>query len=164
MYETCSADEGNEAAVCGCLSSRRAVRPSGGVLKGCLPRLDLVSLSGGVCVCLRARSPRLTRPSQRQWRSVVNQAEGGAAPICASPHTGLLRPHFNHIAIPSIHTPPHLSDLTSSTLIINITGRCIASISASVLHDMQTPKEFGLTPLFWLLSSALKTGLILRSR
>lgn len=62
----------------GCLSSCRAVRPPRGVLKGCLPRLDLVSLSGGVCVCLRARSPRLTRPSQRQWRSVVKQAGEGS--------------------------------------------------------------------------------------
>lgn len=138
MYEKCSADEGNEASVCGCLSSCRAVRPSGGVLKGCLPRLDLVSLSGGVCVCLRARSPRLTRPSQRLWRSVVNQAGGGVLRSVLRHIQGCYGHTLTTIAVPSIHTPPHPSDLTSSTLIINITGRCFASISASVLHDMQT--------------------------
>ncbi|XP_046705882.1 proto-oncogene DBL isoform X4 [Silurus meridionalis] len=46
--------------------SERAMRPSRGVLTGCLPRLDLVSVSAGACVCLRSRSPRLAHPSQRQ--------------------------------------------------------------------------------------------------
>ncbi|XP_051506180.1 proto-oncogene DBL-like isoform X5 [Myxocyprinus asiaticus] len=46
--------------------SVRAVQPSCGILKGCLPCLDLVSLSGGVFVCLHAPSPRPTHPSQRQ--------------------------------------------------------------------------------------------------
>lgn len=152
----------DEAAVCGCLSSHRAVRPSRGVLKGCLPRLDLVSLSGGVCVCLRARSPRLTRPSQRQWRSVVKQARGGADPICAPSLTGLLRPHFNH------HRRPFHTYLTRSTLLINITGRCFASSSLHLFcmtcKQRRTPEELGLTLSFWLLNNALKTGLFLRSR
>lgn len=65
---------GWNCTVCGCLSSCRAMRPSRGVLTGCLPHLDLVSVSAGACVCLRSRSPRLARPSQRHWRSAVKRA------------------------------------------------------------------------------------------